>query len=120
MSFDWSTYLELADELAMRSEESCQRSAISRAYYAAFCSAREKLEDEGKLSRTGGGQDHIRVWNSFQTSGEKTRRRIGQFGNSLKRMRGKADYEDEIPELPKLIARAPRHARKMLSDLQSL
>jgi len=36
MPFDWKQYLSLADELSKRSEEAALRSAVSRAYYAAF------------------------------------------------------------------------------------
>ena len=43
MSFDWSEYLDLARELAKFSEAG-QRSAISRAYYAAFCTARYRKQ----------------------------------------------------------------------------
>ncbi len=48
MSFNWSEYLNLAQELAGRSteppnQEARLRSSISRAYYAAFCKARNYL-----------------------------------------------------------------------------
>ena len=44
MSFDWSEYLDLARELALQGSapslsEARVRAAISRAYYAAFCSS---------------------------------------------------------------------------------
>ena len=38
--FDWADYLRLAQELAQRGEESCKRSAVSRAYYSVFNLAR--------------------------------------------------------------------------------
>ena len=54
MNFDWSEYLNLAQELAGRptslsNEEARLRSAISRAYYAAFCKARNHLRDNENL-----------------------------------------------------------------------
>lgn len=53
MSFDWTQYLFLAQELTKGSasssnHEAMLRSAISRAYYAAFCSARNFLRDHKK------------------------------------------------------------------------
>jgi hypothetical protein len=46
--FDWSRYLDLADELARRvSDEAAERSAISRAYYAAFGMSRRHLVQSG-------------------------------------------------------------------------
>jgi hypothetical protein len=45
MSFDWADYLKLAEALTQAPtvpgpEEAALRAAMSRAYYAAFCSAR--------------------------------------------------------------------------------
>ena len=46
--FDWADYLTLAQELATRrSDEAALRPAVSRAYYAAFCQARNVLRREG-------------------------------------------------------------------------
>lgn len=38
--FDWRDFFNLAEELSNRNDEACIRSAISRYYYSAFCSAR--------------------------------------------------------------------------------
>ncbi len=118
--FDWETFLVLAEELAQRSDESSQRSAVSRAYYAAFCSARNFLHDEKTYIPKGSGEDHKKVWNHFQQSGDKVRRRIGNNGNSLKKMRSNADYENEWTRLHVAIVYAPLKARSVLSDLQNL
>ena len=55
MSFNWSEYLGLAQQLAGKAQisatrESRLRSAISRAYYAAFILARNYLRDEESTS----------------------------------------------------------------------
>lgn len=118
--FDWATLLNLAEELAQRPDEASQRSAVSRAYYAAFCSARNKLRDKNEFTPTGRGKDHDNVWELLQTSAHKERRRIGCLGNGLKIMRGKVDYVDEVPDLAKLISRAPGNARRLLTDIQNL
>jgi len=52
MSFDWNEYYQLSRELAglatgIATEEAKMRSAISRAYYAAFCKARDYLQQMG-------------------------------------------------------------------------
>jgi len=54
MSFDWADYLTLAQELAdqaasSQSTEAKLRSAISRAYYAAFCKESNHLRTNGQL-----------------------------------------------------------------------
>lgn len=54
MSFPWSHYLDLAKALAgqetngVASQEARLRSAISRAYYAVFCTARNRAHAEGR------------------------------------------------------------------------
>ena len=52
MSFDWQSYISLAEELLELSqrkslEEACFRSAISRSYYGVFCIARNFLKKKG-------------------------------------------------------------------------
>ena len=54
MSFDWKEYLNLAYFLSGRREktyspEGGYRSAVSRAYYAAFCYARNHARDRAYL-----------------------------------------------------------------------
>ena len=54
MKFDWLEYFNLAKELAETSKEAELRSAVSRAYYSAFCLARNYLRDiqqDPRLSR---------------------------------------------------------------------
>lgn len=53
--FDWAQYLTLAEDLregrgSTVNEEARLRSAVSRAYYTAFCLARDLLIDEGEIS----------------------------------------------------------------------
>lgn len=63
MAFDWREYLELAKELVSQansgySAEAAERSAVSRAYYAAFCHARNDAETFLGFQRTGRPEDH--------------------------------------------------------------
>jgi uncharacterized protein (UPF0332 family) len=51
MAFNWVTYLDLAKYLlgtegTSRFPEAHSRAAVSRAYYAAFCNARNILRDK--------------------------------------------------------------------------
>ncbi len=54
MSFDWSEYLNLAQELAGKAttpaSQEAKLRAISRAYYAAFVQARNFLRDRDGLT----------------------------------------------------------------------
>lgn len=54
MTFDWLDYLTLAQNLVEQtvivSEQAKFRSAISRAYYAAFHQAKQVLEEKDRLT----------------------------------------------------------------------
>ncbi|WP_217355207.1 hypothetical protein [Aphanizomenon sp. UHCC 0183] len=118
MKFNWAEYLELAKELAditstissdsetdskPRISEAKLRSSISRAYYAAFCIARNYLRDvlhEPRLSkaRTGDTNEHQFVADEFRYNKSKNKKMI-EIGNDLGRLRqsrNKADYDDTI------------------------
>jgi len=45
---------------------------------------------------------------------------MAQFGHSLRRARGKADYDNDIANLPKIVEDARIKARRILSDLQDV
>ncbi|KAF5436823.1 hypothetical protein C5S35_07295 [Candidatus Methanophagaceae archaeon] len=82
MMFNWSGYLDLAKELAgqtagQATEEAKLRSSASRAYYAAFCRARNYLRDEG-CSIPPTGIAHVIVRDEFKFSTDKQHRKIGQ------------------------------------------
>jgi uncharacterized protein (UPF0332 family) len=116
--FDWAEYFELAKELAQRQDEASQRSAISRAYYAAFCSARNRLRGQIVIPQT--SEAHSMVWNQFQESPAREQRQIGQLGRRLRHARTEADYDDSVPELPKVVENAIATAGKLLSILRGL
>lgn len=94
--FKWEHYLDLADELAasQAAGEARLRSAISRAYYAAFHVAMRFLQDNRQYTPTLSGKDHGNVWRIYKT-GPGTgieRRQIGNRGFQLLRDREQADY----------------------------
>ena len=114
--FNWGDYLVLAEELANRQDEASQRSAVSRTYYAVFCTARNALTEKGEwFPQT--GESHRKVWNKLQEMGRK---RIAEFGRSLRNARRKADYDNDIANLPKIVEDAGIKARRILSDLQDV
>ena len=108
MKFDWSGYLDLANELAIVSDrdsvktiEAKLRSSISRAYYAAFCLARNYLRDyldDTRLSkaRVDYVNEHQYVAEEFKNYDSRNTNMI-EIGKSLSRLRAlrnKADYDD--------------------------
>jgi uncharacterized protein (UPF0332 family) len=100
-SFDWSHYLRLADGLsqqpeAVGPEEASYRAAISRAYYGAFCAARNYARDHDGTVVTSSVGDHLNIINHFRRSSEKSRKKIGIMLDTLRDRRNKADYSDVL------------------------
>ena len=98
--FDWQSYFVLADALSRIDSDSARRSAISRAYYAAFHKA-EKLYSRSRRSGVPdlGNESHHVVWAWFKTRHSQLHRKIGAAGDRLKQNRIRADYRDEFPGL---------------------
>lgn len=95
--FDWAEYLHLADNLLGQTNEAALRSAISRAYYATYNKALEKLLDEGQMSRSDPTepQKHKAIWDLYRMSSERSRQQIGLDGDRLRKSRTSADYNAE-------------------------
>jgi uncharacterized protein (UPF0332 family) len=100
MSFDWSEYLNVARNLAGQTtttpnQEAALRSAISRAYYAAFCTARNHLRDREHVQNIpSDGRAHQAVPDTFLKSRRPARRSVGTDLRRLKADRARADYDD--------------------------
>jgi len=129
MSFNWSEYLNIARELAgqatvLSSTEAKKRCAISRAYYAAFCSARNYLRDkDNDLNIPVGGDVHGYVRRQFKTSKDKVRKEIGEDLARLVAKRNLADYKDDITSLANLDSEtyfALNCSQEVISDLAQL
>ncbi len=112
MSFDWANYLDVAKDLCGKSNgtqlvpEAKFRCAISRAYYGAYCSARNYLRSKG-ISVPTNGEGHQIVRENFYNSSNKTEQQIGENLNRLRIARNKADYNDCY------------HSQHVISKLQS-
>ena len=119
MPFDWRDYLGLAQELSQRQDEAALRSAISRAYYAVFCSARVYLEKQGTIVSTMGPDSHTQVWNAFQRKGIAAKA-IYQRGKSLKYRRQKADYDHHVDRLSVEVDAALEDAKVIFHWLDKL
>jgi uncharacterized protein (UPF0332 family) len=101
MSFDWSDFLKLAESLARAErasslEEAALRSAVSRAYYAAFCLSRNYARDRGRIALTGQARDHGIVKDYFKYSRVRDHKKIGTKLDRLRDNRNCADYDDDL------------------------
>lgn len=119
--FDWENFFVLALHLRERGDSASQRSAISRAYYAAFHAARTYLIDVHHES-VPSFQAHAFVWDWF-TSNRPGRIRletkIGHNGKKLRARREDADYEARF-DANKELEDSLERARAVLTDLAHL
>ncbi|MFZ2420001.1 MAG: hypothetical protein WBD79_11930 [Anaerolineae bacterium] len=126
MSFDWADYLKLAEALTRDPsspgpEEASLRTAISRAYYAAYRSASNLAASRGELVPAGLASDHGLVINHFRYAADPVRQKIGAGLSRLRGNRNKADYDDVLSGRPAATAQSSvTLARNVLTALGSL
>lgn len=91
-------FLTLANALAAGTTEAAWRSAVSRAYYAAFHVARRLLRDLGfRVPR--GDQAHAYLWMRLSNCGDPMLVIAGHNLQDLRGERNKADYDIDAPLL---------------------
>lgn len=95
--FDWDEYLQLAEELHERDSdflrEAGERTAISRAYYAAF---HEALQYAPNRVRNAPRDKHRKLIDHYKQAPTQTERAVGRQLERLRDNRNAADYEDRI------------------------
>jgi len=131
MSFDWSDYLIVAQELASQTAASSKTrskikanllNVINRAYYEAFRKARNHLRDKDHQPHNTllQGNTHQNVINLFNISSDVNRLMIAQFLRDLRAARNKADYDDTVPNLPGLTMTALLQSEQVIELLKTL
>lgn len=114
MSFDWKDYVYFAEELLNQAGEAPLRSSISRAYYGAFCIARNR-----KGYKNYKGTDiHWRVINEYKNSSDKEEQAIGLTLAELRRLRNNADYREDKPIDRDLAERVVFSAKFILTSMR--
>jgi uncharacterized protein (UPF0332 family) len=93
---DETGFLELADELSMGSRQADWRSAISRAYYAAFHKARSILFRAG-FRTPDGERAHAYLWMRLSNTGHPDVNDAGGRLSRLRALRNWADYDFSRP-----------------------
>src|SRR5688572_7571797 len=118
--FDWREDVELARDLStrtpgssisVRTSEATARCAVSRAYYGAFCHARNYARSHLGFVPTNKGADHWLLRQHFVNIGmPDVARRLQQ----LHGWRKLCDYNDRVPYLATTVARALREAAAVI------
>jgi hypothetical protein len=117
VSFRWDEYLALARDLSQKGGEAATRSAINRAYYAAYQTARHHRGCRNAQVTRGGS--HGAVWRTLKESGNPDWRKAGNQGRDILENRLKADYDDDVPALPSMMYRTFRMTEEILRLLGS-
>jgi uncharacterized protein (UPF0332 family) len=89
---DETGFLELADELSTGSRQADWRTAISRAYYAAFHKARTLLRQSG-FRVPAADKAHAYLWLRLSNSGHPDVSLAGDYLLQLRRVRNVSDYD---------------------------
>jgi hypothetical protein len=120
----WAEYVTLAERLVAEHRDASQRCAVSCAYYGAFNVCRRWLEaNDTAIDRH---RAHGQVWGCFETAGLASTQTgdgsklVADLGNSLRRRRNRADYDDSFPDLDQQAVKAVRTARQILALLPEL
>jgi uncharacterized protein (UPF0332 family) len=97
MSFNWESYIQLADEISYQGKvdlrEAYLRSAMSRCYYGIFCIARNRLTAKNiPIPRV---DTHRFVRERYQRLPRNVEKKIAKNLRRLWNERKDADYEDE-------------------------
>ena len=111
--------MDLARELAEHASDAKKRSAVSRAYYAMYCTARDKLEGIGDFEPPSCGSEHIYLWNRLATEPYYSTS-VRDLGIRLRDARVEADYENYIHNLPHLVEGAILDAEELEEALEAL
>lgn len=120
MNFVWEEYLALARSLQQQAaagmnQEAAMRSAVSRAYYAAFCHARNHARDRHGLLLRYTGDDHGLVKQHFM---KRRERGVAAKLDWLRLARNKCDYQDSVDNLGLLLNTALQEARMVITILK--
>ncbi|KPL86153.1 hypothetical protein [Herpetosiphon geysericola] len=134
--FEWDHYLVIANKLveigdtSPKISDAAYRSAISRAYYAAYNKAKLIYNRETKLPSEADSYDgHGLVWMHFKRDKADIRKKLGELGVRLREFRNLVDYQVVVTQeevrhhhFPLSIAAvyAVKDAQKIVDDLGRL
>jgi uncharacterized protein (UPF0332 family) len=113
--FDWNQYLNLAAILSAKADEASQRTAISRAYYAAFHAATLHAKPNGYTERS-----HGRLWKMYSSDPNLNARRISALGNQMKKAREDADYLAAVPRITDIVTQQLADANSFVALLSQV
>ncbi len=123
MSFEWSDFLPLAEELTAvdlnANREACLRTAISRAYYAVFGIARQHARTLRLVTRQSAAE-HGEIATFYTKRYGETGEKIAIALGRLRNRRNAADYDDDFADVEDICLLSIEDARDLLRLLATL
>jgi uncharacterized protein (UPF0332 family) len=121
MPFRWTEFFALAQQIAGTSgagytDEASNRAAVSRAYYAAFCSLRNYAASQLSFQPQGTPRDHNALRLHLHALGGEWAT-AARYLQELRLWRNQCDYDDEVPNLNELTRLALNRAEAILQRL---
>jgi len=105
--FPCDGYLKLAKKLAVVDDESCRRSAVSRAYYASLHKSIKLAEGNGtKFLCKGKPEIHREVVDYFKYHSSMVFSLVSSQLGRLRKNRNNCDYDDSIKNIKKVAENA--------------
>jgi hypothetical protein len=120
MPFDWGEYLTIAryredQNTSEFSREAALRCAVSRAYCAAFCHARNYARDPHGFKPFHNQDDHPRVREHFRKLGNT---KLAGDLELLRQWRNQCDYDDNISNIALMFVGAKAAAQNIFESLR--
>ena len=112
-------FLVVANALAAAATEAEWRSAISRAYYAAFHNTREFLT-RLRFRVPAGEQAHAYLWMRLSNTGDLKADSIGRLLRDLRGRRNNADYDLGRPPSRANASDAATDARDLIASMDAI
>ena len=124
MVFNWYEYLNIAkflyingNKLDQITQESAYRCAISKAYNASYCHARDYAQNKFGFIPKELGEDHGAVKNEFKRKG-KAYGDIPEILFRLRQWRNQCDYDDIVVDnISEIVQKAIDNAQKIFDRL---
>lgn len=119
--FNWKEYLNVAQLLSdsgqkeIVNKEAAYRSAISRAYYAAFRYAVRYACEKLQFTPSKNREDHERVRNLLKA------RKMGEVASMLSELckwREQCDYDDSVENIDQFVKSSMRNANDIFNSLK--
>jgi uncharacterized protein (UPF0332 family) len=129
VSFCWKHYLDLAEKLAeTKTNEAKLRASISRAYYAAFCNARNYMLNKDNNDFPLRQDHHLYlvkyykgVLDESKSDVEGIRKQLGKDLDIMRHSRSDVDYKDDVSKLGNLEEAAKdviKRSKRVISDIE--